>query len=410
MTTSLYRRWTACTMTALLLSGTAAAQSPGTLLVGGFGQWTHYDKSWNLDNSNLGIGFRFGAYIAPNWNIEGDGSYTSASSKSGTRFLNSPSSASGGNVKASALSTRIVYTTPAAANRPSVHFGGGAVLESFRDSSGSAATYQFGFNGLAGINVALSGLVLRADAFGNYLPSADGRFDFGLQAGFQFSPEVPVLFGGGPRTRTVIAAPVVWWDSLDTPLPGTLELGGFLQYTRFDDSAGRQGANPKNGIGFGVRAGVFLLDPRWEIEWDGYYAGKDNNVPFGGGFNPTAAPTEVNAHAVAMRLNYNDALDVPGGHLGQFIVGVGGVRTSYKFVGGTGKGSVSDTFAYNYGVSGLLGARVGISNRTALRFDGVLDYMPNSQPSGTLNIILRGGVSWMLGGARSQAVAPPPPG
>jgi hypothetical protein len=36
-------------MMALLFGGTAAAQSPGALLVGGFGQWTHYDRAWTLD-------------------------------------------------------------------------------------------------------------------------------------------------------------------------------------------------------------------------------------------------------------------------------------------------------------------------------------------------------------------------
>jgi hypothetical protein len=293
----------------------------------------------------------------------------------------------------------------------SFHLGGGGVLENFRDSSDAGmGTYQLGLNGLAGVNVGLSGLVLRVDAFGNYLPSATGKFDFGVQAGIQFSPEIPVLFGGSPVTRTTMSSPVVWWDSLGTPLPGTLEIGGFLQYTNFDDSTGRRGANPSSGLGYGLRAGVFLMDPRWEIEWDGYYAGRDNRVPFGGGFNAGAAPTEVNAHAFAMRLNYNNVLDVPGGYPGQFIVGAGGVRTSYKFVGGTGKGSVNDSYTYNYGVSGLLGARVGVSNRTVVRLDGLIDYMPNGQPNGRLNLHLRGGMSWLLGGARSQPPAPSPPG
>jgi esterase/lipase superfamily enzyme len=416
-------------MTALLLSGTAAAQAPGTLLVGGFGQWTHYDKAWSLDTglgNSLGFGFRFGGVIAPGWNLEGDGSYTPATAKTGTRFLNSASNAVGGAVKASALTFRIVHAFPTA--KPySIHVGAGGVLENFRDSSDAGqGTYQLGLNGLAGINVALSGLTLRADAFGNFLPSATGKFDFGVQAGLQFSPQIPAMFGRGAATKATMWGPIVWWDSLGSPLPGTLELGGFLQYTRFDDSAGRRGANPTNGIGYGTRAGVFLMDPRYEIEWDAYYAPRDNAVPFGGGFNPSAAPTEVNVHAFAMRLNYNDALDVPGGYPGQFIFGAGGVRTSYKFVGGTTKGNVNDTYAYNYGISGLVGARIGVANRTAVRLDALLDYMPNGPESGRLNLHIRGGISAFLGGARSEAmctyaglegipasspncVAPPPP-
>jgi len=396
-----YSRWTACTMTALLFSGTAAAQAPGTLMVGGFGQYTHFDKAWNLDSglgNALGFGLRFGGFFAPGWNLENDVSYTPASAKTGQRFLGSARNAPGGAVKASALTFRIVRTLPSTSSH-SFHIGAGGVLENFRDSSDlGTGTYQLGLNGLAGVTVALGGLSLRVDGFGNYLPSADGKLDFGVQAGLQFSPDISTIFRRTPNSATV--SPATSSDSLGTPVAGTLELGGFLQYTHFDDSAGRVGANPKSGVGFGARAGVFLMDPSWQIEWDGYYAGRDNAVPFGGGFNPTAAPTEVNAHAFAMRLNYNNGLDVPGGYPGQFIVGAGGVRTSYKFVGGTTKGNVNDTYAYNYGISGLLGARIRASNRTAVRLDALVDYMPNGPPSGRLNLHLRGGVSWLVGGAR----------
>src|SRR2546423_15655174 len=99
MPTSSNRLWTRCTMPALLFSGTAAAQAPGTLLVGGFGQWTHYDKAWNLDTglgNALGFGLRFGGFIAPGWNLEGDGSYTPATSEAGSRFPGSPHQAGGG--------------------------------------------------------------------------------------------------------------------------------------------------------------------------------------------------------------------------------------------------------------------------------------------------------------------------
>ena len=269
---SSYRRWTAFIMTALLFSGTAAAQSPGTLMVGGFGQYTHFDSKWNLDTgfgNSLGFGLRFGGYFAPGWNLEGDGSYTPATSNPDPRFLGSPNNVPGGPVKASALTFRLVRTFPSTSTH-SFHIGGGGVLENFRDSVvPRRSTYQLGLNGLAGVNVVLGGLVLRVDGFGNYLPSANGKFDFGLQAGLQFSPDISTMFRRGPKPAT--ASPAIWSDSLGTPVAGTLELGGFLQYTHFGDSAGRVGANPKSGVGFGGRAGVFLMDPRWEIEWDGYY-------------------------------------------------------------------------------------------------------------------------------------------
>ena len=58
----LRRRWTVCAMTALLFGGTAAAQEPGTLLLGGFGQYTKFDSELNLDNV-FGVGGRVGAYL-----------------------------------------------------------------------------------------------------------------------------------------------------------------------------------------------------------------------------------------------------------------------------------------------------------------------------------------------------------
>src|SRR6476660_4991895 len=109
----LRRSWTVCAMTALLLGGSAAAQSPGTLLVGGFGTWTHFDSKWNLDDSfgnSWGYGGRVGAFIAPNWNVEADGSYTPANSKTGTRFLGV--GAVNGEVKASQFAARLVYNFP----------------------------------------------------------------------------------------------------------------------------------------------------------------------------------------------------------------------------------------------------------------------------------------------------------
>ena len=70
----LRRRWTVCAMTALLFGGTAAAQQPGTLLLGGFGQYTKFDDALKLDNV-FGVGGRVGAYFAPNWNLEAENSY-----------------------------------------------------------------------------------------------------------------------------------------------------------------------------------------------------------------------------------------------------------------------------------------------------------------------------------------------
>jgi peptidoglycan-associated lipoprotein len=420
----LRRSWTVCAMTALLLGGSAAAQSPGTLLVGGFGQWTHFDSKWNLDTgfgNSIGYGGRLGAFIAPNWNLEADGVYTPAQSAAGTRFLGSNSNAVNGDVKASAFTARLMYSFPIG-NLPSFHLGAGGVLENFRGSTDTGAgTYQFGVNGMAGFNLGFGGVALRVDGLVNYLPSNDGRFDFGAQAGLQLSPDLRDLFGGTVSGAPVMWAPYVWWDQLDAPLPGTVELGGFVQWSFFDENAGISGrAVAEDGLGYGGRVGVFLSDPRWELEGDGYYAPESNE--FAGGNNPT----DVNAHAFAVRLNYNFPIGNLMGRQSQFIIGAGGTRTSYKFEGGTGAGNIDGSYTYNFGASALAGIRLGIANRTALRVDGVLDYMPNHKPDANMNIHVRGGLSFLLGGARPEVmctyaglesipasspncVAPPPP-
>jgi peptidoglycan-associated lipoprotein len=416
----LRRSWTVCAMTALLLGGTAAAQSPGTLLVGGFGTWTHFDSKWNLDTSfgsSWGYGGRVGAFIAPNWNVEADGWYTPAKSPAGARFLGSASNAPGGDVKASAFTARLMYSFPLG-NLPSIHVGAGGVLENFRGSTDAGAgTYQYGANGLVGFNLGFGGVALRVDGLVNYLPSNGGKFDFGAQAGLQLSPDLNNLFGGGATGNPVMWAPYVWWDELVAPLPGTVELGGFVQWSHFDDNAGVAGAIPKNGIGYGGRLGVFLSDPKWELEGDGYYSPQTNRAA------PCCAvnqPTDVNASAFATRLNYNFPIgNFIGGRQSQFIIGAGGVRTSYKF-------KPADNYTYNFGASGLAGIRLGVANRTAIRIDGVVDYMPNHSPSANLNFHVRGGLSLLFGGARPEVmctyaglesipasspncVAPPPP-
>jgi peptidoglycan-associated lipoprotein len=412
----LRRSWTVCAMTALLLGGSAAAQSPGTLLVGGFGTWTHFDSKWNLDTSfgnSWGYGGRVGAFIAPSWNLEADGAYTPAQAAAGTRFLGSGLVA--GDVKASQFAARLVYSFPIG-NLPSIHIGAGGVLENFRGPDDtSPGTYQFGVNGLAGFNLGFGGVALRVDGLVNYLPSNGGKFDFGAQAGLQFAPDLATMFGGA-ASNTTMWAPYVWWDQLDAPLPGTVELGGFAQWSFFDENAGISNlAVAEDGLGYGGRVGVFLSDPRWEIEGDGYYAPESNE--FAGG----TRPTDVNAHAFAVRLNYNFPFRLMN-RQSQFILGAGGTRTSYKF----GGGALDDRYTYNFGASGLAGIRLGIANRTALRFDGVLDYMPNHKPDANMNIHVRGGLSFLLGGARPEVmctyaglesipasspncVAPPPP-
>ncbi|HEU4748963.1 MAG TPA: hypothetical protein VFS56_10710, partial [Gemmatimonadaceae bacterium] len=393
----LRRSLTVCSMTALLLGGTAAAQSPGTLLVGGFGQYTYFNdqgRENNFEFDRLGYGGRIGAFITPQLNLEADGMYAPIA-----RDENAPEE------KYSAIAARLMYNFPLG-NVPSFHIGAGAVLKNIRfsdDGAGGsrAGTYNYGVEGAAGVNLGFGGFALRLDALLDYFPEPS-NFDVRAQAGLQFSPDIGALFGGGdPLVSTSpLWAPIVWWDDLDAPLPGTVEVGGFAQWSFFDENAGISGrAYPDDGLGYGGRVGVFLSDPRFQIEGDGYYSPQDNDVE-----NPPATdPDDVNASAFALRLNYNFPLGNLMGRQSQFIIGGGVVRTNYNF---GGQGVNTPPYTYNYGASGLAGLRIGVANRTAIRIDGVVDYMPTHDPDANLNMHVRGGLSFLFGGARPEAMCP----
>jgi peptidoglycan-associated lipoprotein len=90
--------------------------------------------------------------------------------------------------------------------------------------------------------------------------------------------------------------------------------------------------------------------------------------------------------------------NIPVANRVQFLLGAGGVRTNYS----------SDAvlpgehnFAFNYGVSGDVGLRFGVTNRVALRVDGIADYMKDTK---NLNLIGRAGLSLLVGGARREAM------
>lgn len=179
--------------------------------------------------------------------------------------------------------------------------------------------------------------------------------------------------------------------------PAAVEIGGFGQWTRFDENAGRANATPEDGLGYGGRLGVFVYR-NWQVEADGYYSPQDRELTEQfcclGLF-----PDEVNASALALRLNYNVPLGA--GRRSHFILGAGPVRTNYAFEGATSP----DSSTSSYGASGLAGLRMRVAGPLALRVDGVVDYMPNHEPDANMNLHLRAGLSLLLGGAARPAPA-----
>lgn len=387
-------------MTALLFGGTAAAQQPGTLLLGGFGQYTKFDDALLLDNT-FGVGGRVGAYFAPNWNLEYDHSYNRPAQEGAGQS---------GKIWYGPVSARIRYSFPFA-GLAAFHVGAGGVLTSYAgyepkeptgqertDIRSNSRSYNYGVEGNVGFAVGLGGISLRVDGIADYMPNGgriggtsratyEGHTNLRAQAGLEFRPNIASLFGSGDMTNASLApwAPYAFWDDLgsDWALPGMIELGAFAQYTKFDDNAP---GHPDDDVGFGGRVGVFLSDPHWQLEADG-------QITQGLQWDQSRFAGDLDFQTWAVRMNYN----IPIMAKSQFILGAGGVRSNYS----AGSPDTNRSFTYNYGVSGLAGLRIGLVNRVALRVDGLAEYMPDTE---NLNLIARAGLSLLVGGARREVM------
>lgn len=199
---------------------------------------------------------------------------------------------------------------------------------------------------------------------------------------------------------TTIAAPAVAQEK------GTIELGAFVKYTRYDKSFGTS-SKRENSYGGGGRLGYFLSS-KWELELDGSVNATDVKQFFTG-FVSTAliyAPFHL-------RLNFNQKL---GDGPFTWILGAGPAYNRYgkRVVGEPGfrpaAGGGSD-----WGVGALTGVRAMLTNWLAFRLDGTLDYVPSpnngkdvvitqaqgiqaaSPPSSNTNLGVQAGLSLMLG-------------
>jgi len=162
---------------------------------------------------------------------------------------------------------------------------------------------------------------------------------------------------------------------------GSIEIGGFGQFTRADTIWHlKDGASAGGG-----RFGVFL-SPLWELEADVSVARFANETP-----RPVGNTSQ---QTFAGRLNFN----IPIG-IGQFILGAG--------AGGQRVDGKTD-FSASPGV----GVRFMLGPVVALRFDGLVEWVENhASETGSLNsqrsrnVEIRGGLSFLT---RTRKVAPPP--
>jgi outer membrane protein OmpA-like peptidoglycan-associated protein len=153
--------------------------------------------------------------------------------------------------------------------------------------------------------------------------------------------------------------------------PGTVELGAFGRYTKFDRSLGWD-----NAFGGGGRLGVFIA-PGLALEASAAY------VSVNGPLNSNIHVVPINA-----RLLYA----VPLADQFALLLGAGYVRNNYT----------NTTGSWEDGASGLLGLRFGLADRLALRLEAVEDFFPSpfnqsATVSNNWHATVQAGLSLLLG-------------
>ncbi len=151
---------------------------------------------------------------------------------------------------------------------------------------------------------------------------------------------------------------------------GTIEVGGFLRFTDFDNSL-----NISNTLGVGGRLGVFLI-PRVSVEAE---------------FSTTSTDSGPNLDVKHTPFHLFGVYNHPADARADIVIGIGYVHNKYS-------DGVSST---DNGVAGLVGVRVRFRDLLALRIDANEDFMPspaNKSPSASFNgnLGLQLGVSVML--------------
>ena len=164
---------------------------------------------------------------------------------------------------------------------------------------------------------------------------------------------------------------------------GTIELGVFAQASYFENSIGfKQGSG-----GGGVRLGFYPI--RYlELEAEG-------------GFVPTEARGGLNVSYIPLRARL--LFNLPVGEHGAFLLGGGYARNEFR----------RDLDTHESGVTGLIGARLGLPGNTSIRISTSVDYIPSPsielypapalEPDHNVNWNIQVGLGFLFGGGRSSA-------
>lgn len=144
---------------------------------------------------------------------------------------------------------------------------------------------------------------------------------------------------------------------------GTLELGGFGRYTRYDGSFSTA-RKSENSYGGGGRLGYFF-SPRFSLEADGSFNATDLENYFVG-----QESSPIRYWPFHLRGLYH----APLGSRLTFLIGGGAAVNHY---GKSNNANVRTIFGQDFGVGGLAGFRLKVTEWLSLRADGTIDYMPS---------------------------------
>jgi OmpA-OmpF porin, OOP family len=167
-----------CSALLCTIAGGAAAQSPGTFEVGGFGRYANFGGDLRLHDRCCGAGAYIGFYVLRDLALEGEGSYL--------RTHDEPTQTVA--VSNAPLRARLLYNIPIGANATALQLGAGYV----HDIYGKDVDFKnSGVTGFAGFRLGVASfLALRVGGTVDYVPSPG-------QTGVSNYWNWGVQFGGG---------------------------------------------------------------------------------------------------------------------------------------------------------------------------------------------------------------------
>lgn len=164
---------------ATLLASAASAQRAGSLEIAGFGTWHKFDKSVQFKN-HIGAGALLGLFVAPNFSIEADASYTK------TQF----NTIRPGDITYVPIRGRLVAHLPLGATS-AFNIGAGYVRARYGKTLN---VDDNGATGLVGFRIGGSNIAARIDGVIDYIPSPYNKLDGFVSRNIHYSVRAGLSF------------------------------------------------------------------------------------------------------------------------------------------------------------------------------------------------------------------------